>query len=159
MSRKCLQRNCPLLFTLKSRHSRSFITSKHPPSIELLKNTNMSPKDNRAKFSGKDFALSSTFITETTEHPFLELPSCLYDNPLALPASLFLSSEKSNGKNKEKTTWLRKWEKRQHLKEREEWKKAVSKAKEMEVRLNNKKLKKSEKRDRKRWAKDSQIEK
>jgi hypothetical protein len=120
----------------------------------------MSPRKNKSKLSGKYMASSSRFNTDATENPFFELSSCLYDNPLALSASLFLSSEKSAGKNKEKTTWLRKWEKRQYSKEREELKKAAKKAKERELRLNNmKKLKKSEKRDRKRWAKDSQIEK
>ena len=102
---------------------------------------------NKSKFNGKKAASASHCLRDTADCADFELPSSLFDNPVALPKALFLQPAPSGKKKEAKDDDEIEEEKpRESKEEREKRKKTVEIGTENGVGFSHRKMTKKEKK-------------
>jgi hypothetical protein len=104
---------------------------------------------NKSKFSGKKAASASHSMRDTADCADFELPSSLFDNPVALPKALFLQPAPSGKKKEDKyedEDEIEEEKPRESKEEREKRKKTVEIGTENGVGFSHRKMTKKEKK-------------
>jgi hypothetical protein len=104
---------------------------------------------NKSKFNGKKAASTSHSLRDTADYADFELPSSLFDNPVALPEADFLEPEPSGKKKEAKDEdddEIEEAKPRESKEEREKRRKIVKIGTERGVGFGHRKMTKKEKK-------------